>query len=215
MEPEGSSPHLQLPVTYPYPEPEQSSPCPLSHILKIHLNIILPFAPRSPKWPLSSRFHHQNPVYTSPLSSIRATCPTHFILLDLITGTILGEEYRSLSSSLCSCLHTPVTVYLLGPNILLSTLFSDTLSLRSFFSVSDRVSLPCSLDAKTDRNSVTDRKRNYTLCVEAFIRKPVFLNPFEPRLRLGQRLSLATPGVRNKDCRKIKQEWHCTCNVTF
>jgi hypothetical protein len=49
---------------------------------------------------------------------IRATCPAHPILLDLITRTILGEEYGSLSASLCSFLHTPFTSYLLGPNIL-------------------------------------------------------------------------------------------------
>ena len=28
MEPEGSSPYTQKPATYPYPEPDQSSPCP-------------------------------------------------------------------------------------------------------------------------------------------------------------------------------------------
>jgi len=27
MNPEGSLPHSQLPATYPYPEPDQSSPC--------------------------------------------------------------------------------------------------------------------------------------------------------------------------------------------
>jgi hypothetical protein len=52
----------------------------------------------------------------------------------LITRTILGEQYRSLSSSLCSFLHSPVTSSLLGPNILLSTLFSNSLSLRSSLS---------------------------------------------------------------------------------
>ena len=37
-------------------------------------------------------------------STIRTTCPTHLILLEFITHTILGEQYRSLSSSLCSFL---------------------------------------------------------------------------------------------------------------
>jgi hypothetical protein len=39
MEPEGSLPHSQVPATYLYSEPAQSSPFP--HILKIHFNIIL------------------------------------------------------------------------------------------------------------------------------------------------------------------------------
>ena len=70
-------------------------------------------------------------MYTPLLSPIHATCPAHLILLDLITWTVLGEEYRSLSSSSCSFLHSPVTSYLLGPNFLHSTLFSKTLSLCS------------------------------------------------------------------------------------
>ena len=86
---------------------------PTSHLLEIQPNIIHPSTPRSPQWSPSLRFPHQDPI--NPLSSpIRATCPAHFILLDFITRTILGEEYRSLSSSLCSLLHSPVTLSLLG-----------------------------------------------------------------------------------------------------
>ena len=45
--------------------------------------------------------------------SLIATCPAHFILLDLITRIILGEKYR-LSSSLCSLLQSLATLSLLG-----------------------------------------------------------------------------------------------------
>ena len=107
---------------------------PTSHFLKIHFNIILPSLPGSPNWSLTLRFPNQNPVYV-PFLPVCATCPAHLILLDFITWTILGEEYRSLSSSLCSFLHSPVTLSLLGPNILL-----NTLCLRSSLNVSDQVS---------------------------------------------------------------------------
>ena len=81
---------------------------PTSHILEIHPNIIHPSTLRSPQWSPSLRFPHQDPIH--PLSSpTRATCPAHLIHLDFITRTILGEEYRSFSFSLCNLLHSPVT----------------------------------------------------------------------------------------------------------
>ena len=48
MEPESSLPQSQVPATCPYPEPVRSTST--SHFLKIHLNIILPSVPGSPKW---------------------------------------------------------------------------------------------------------------------------------------------------------------------
>jgi hypothetical protein len=120
MEPEGSLPHSKVPTTHSYPEPNWSSPHALtSHFLKIHLNIILPSMPGSSQWSLSLRFPHQNPVYAPPLPHTYYIS-RHLILLDLITRTILGVEYRSLWFSLCSFRHSLVTSSLLGPNILLS-----------------------------------------------------------------------------------------------
>jgi len=81
------------------------------------------------------------PPVHSPIIHTRYM-PRPQTLLDFITRTIFGEEHRSLSSSLCSFRHSPVTSSLLGPNILLGTLFSNTLSLRSYLNVSDQVSHP-------------------------------------------------------------------------
>ena len=81
-------------------------------------------------------------LYTSLSSPTRATCPAHLILFDFITPTILGEEYKSFSSSLCNLLHFSVTLSLLGPNILLNNVFSNTLSFLSSLNVSDQASHP-------------------------------------------------------------------------
>ena len=111
---------------------------PTSHLPEIRPNIIYPFTSWSPQWSLSLRFPQQHPIH--PLSShIGATCPPH-LLLDFITGIVLGEEYKSFSSSLCSLLHFPVTSSLIDPNILLNTIFSNTLIFLFTLNVSDQVS---------------------------------------------------------------------------
>ena len=119
---------------------------PTSNFLKIlilssHLRLGLPSGLFPSGFPIKTQ-------YTSFLSPIRATCPAHLILLDFITRTIMGQEYRSLSFSLCSFLHSSVTLSLLGPNILLNTPLSNTLSLRSSLNVSDYVSHPHKITGK-------------------------------------------------------------------
>ena len=71
-------------------------------ILPTHLRLGLPSGLFPSDFPSKT-------LYTPLSSPIRATtCPAHLILLHFITRTILGEKYKSFSSSLCSLLHSPV-----------------------------------------------------------------------------------------------------------
>jgi hypothetical protein len=98
-----SARHLSL----SWASPMQSShphPTSWSSILILSSHLCLGF----PSGLFPSGFHTKT-LYTPLPSPTRATCPTHLILLDFITRTRLGKEYRSFNSSLCNFLHSPVT----------------------------------------------------------------------------------------------------------
>ena len=107
---------------------------------RIHLNIILPLHLGLPRRSILILFFHYTwvfqvvsfPQVSPPKPSVYLssppTCPDHLVLLDMFTQIIFGEECRSVTSSLFSFLYSPVTSSLLDPNVLLSTLFSNTLA---------------------------------------------------------------------------------------
>ena len=119
MELEGSLPHIQKPFTCPNPVH-----CPPSHFLTILLNIIIPSMYGVSQWSPYLRFPHQNTAHTSTLPYMfYIPHPPHS---DLNTQILIGDQYISLGSSLCSFLHLLFASSLLSPNIPLSTLFSNT-----------------------------------------------------------------------------------------
>ena len=111
-------------TTCPDPEPDQTRPCPF---LKVHFNIIIPSMFRSSKWFVPSDFTTK-PLYVFFFSPVHHPYPAHLIFLDWIIHIIFGEKYKSWSLYLCNFLQSPVASYLLGPNSVLSTTFSNTTS---------------------------------------------------------------------------------------
>jgi hypothetical protein len=122
MEPEGSLPCSQELANCPYTEPNESIHIPKSNFPNIHSNLV----------PHLHLFLHcvllpsglATKMLYAPITDPRsATCPAHLIFLALITLTILGEENKPCSSSLCSYNKPPVTSSIFDPNILRSPRF--------------------------------------------------------------------------------------------
>jgi hypothetical protein len=93
MEPEVSIPCTQEPSTDPYPEPYPSNPI---HSIPTYLSKILHLGLLSVLFPSSLP---TNILYEFLFSPIRATCPAHLILLDLIILIILGEEFNIITTT--------------------------------------------------------------------------------------------------------------------
>jgi len=89
--------------------------------LKINFNIILSSMPRCSKWSFALSASHQIPIINTSVPHTYYM-PRPFHSSWFYHRTILGEEYRLLSYSLCSFLNSFVTSSLLGPNILINTL---------------------------------------------------------------------------------------------
>jgi hypothetical protein len=120
MEPEGLLLHPQEPTTCSYLKPNKLSsliPTKIKFRVILHLNLRLScdlfFQVFQPKLALFS------------ISSICATCPIYLILI-----LILSNMTKWWSSSLCKFLQPTATSSLLGPNIVISTIFlTNTLCL--------------------------------------------------------------------------------------
>jgi hypothetical protein len=132
---------FKKPATDPYPEPDESSshlhPTPLIYTL-----ILLSHLSLGPPSSLFLSDLRTKILHTLLFSPGHATCLTHIILLGFIIRIMVGEERKWRSFSLRNFLQPLIISPLSGLNIVLGTLFSNSLSLRSSHNAWDRVLHP-------------------------------------------------------------------------
>jgi len=143
------------------------------------------------------------------LPRVLHTRPSHPPTPDLTTLIIPGEAYKLWSSSLYSLLQPPSTSSSLGSNTPLSTLFSNTIHLRSSFPCDAQRPLQRGAKLSTDRNvndfnpvsSPSNLRLNYA---KHWHRKCQTQSAFHT-LTLLYIMHIATWHVRN---RRIKHSQH-------
>ena len=129
------------PSPVPFREPDQSSPCPLSQLLKIHFILSSHLGLGSSNWSLSLRFPHQNPVCNFPQSQTsHMPRPSQSCLF--VHPHLIWRGVQIIKFFIMCLLQSPVTSSYLDTNIFLSTLFSNILSLCSSLNISVQVSHP-------------------------------------------------------------------------
>jgi len=119
--------YSQQPETSSCSKPDNSSPC-LNSPKYSNVNLLLSSHLRLdiPRGLFPSSFTSYS-FYTFIISPTHAS--PHLINLDFIALIIVGEGHKSWSSAICDFLQEHFTSSLLGPRTLLSTLFSDNVTL--------------------------------------------------------------------------------------
>jgi hypothetical protein len=143
-------PRSRVSATFSYLDPHQSSPCP--HLT--FFNIILPYTPIPSKWPICLWYPYTNPVCTSSFRwcvlHVRPFPSSWFDHPNNILCEVQNMGYFITLSSLVLC-HPSLR----SPNILLSTLSSNKLSLCS--SLSMRVQFSHTKHKAADATAVAQR----------------------------------------------------------
>lgn len=126
--------HMRPSLVFRCDQPSLSAHLP--HQFNNHFTSILPSAPTSSCFPLISSLRVSQPTLCT-LTPYPLACLFPALLILLI---VFVEECKLWRSSFCTSLQPPITSSPFGPNILISTLYSNILNLSFSFNVRDHSS---------------------------------------------------------------------------